>query len=242
MNACKRGSSSNESGLEGGAKSETRKIFFSRHGERQDFIDSEWRAHAEMPDDAPLTSTGEQQARALGARLAGQNVRAVFASPFHRTVRTASLAASRLGGDVRVLVEPGVCERLSVSRYWHTETGPAWLDVRTLAQDAGLVDGVSRVDTEYEQLFHHDFNKKQYPESTSEFADRCQKTVDFLVMQAERLGNILVIGHVTSVKGLINTLVAKKVWWKPIPCMFFPFLFLFSFSFSQLDMPHYLSC
>lgn len=218
MNASEHKSSSEDACQDNHPNENTRKIFFSRHGERLDFIESEWRANAEMPDDAPLTEAGEQQACALGERLKNSGVTTVFASPFHRTVRTASMAASRIGDSVKVCIEPGVCERLSVSRYWKSQTGPKWLDVQTLAEGAGLVDGISRVDVHYQQCFNHNFNQNAYPESTSEFSDRCEKVVDFLVMQSKHIGNSLVIGHVTSVKGLVKSLVPGKVWWKPIPC------------------------
>ncbi len=78
--------------------------------------------------DAPLTAEGHAQARRLGARLAGAQIRAVYASPLARTVETAR-AIAEPHGLVPVL-EPALRE---VSHgHWetltHAEAARAYLD------------------------------------------------------------------------------------------------------------------
>jgi len=59
--------------------------------------------------DAGLTEEGVRQAEAVGERLSGTDVRAILASPYSRTLHTASIIAERLG--LAVSVEPLVHER-----------------------------------------------------------------------------------------------------------------------------------
>lgn len=70
------------------------RVFIARHGERQDFVDASWREESAFPDDPPLTAWGESQARLMGAYIhsIGGRILRVYASPFSRCVRTASLA------------------------------------------------------------------------------------------------------------------------------------------------------
>jgi len=62
--------------------------------------------------DIPLTDTGEQQARAAGVRLAQDHpgIDVIFASPLHRTRRTAALVAESLAAPT-ILIHPGLVER-----------------------------------------------------------------------------------------------------------------------------------
>lgn len=70
------------------------RVFIARHGERQDFVDASWREESAFPDDPPLTTWGESQARRMGEYIhsIGGRITGVYASPFSRCVRTASLA------------------------------------------------------------------------------------------------------------------------------------------------------
>lgn len=198
------------------AEQGSRSVYFSRHGERLDFIDDDWRDESDMPDDAPLTERGERQARFLGKRLKDAQITAIFASPFQRCVRTASLAAAEIGGDVKVHIEPALCERLSVSRYWRSETGPLWQDLSYLTQVAAVVDGISRANPDYISVRPHSFNTCGYPESTSAFNKRCEYAMSQIL---ERFpGNILLVGHVSSVKGLLQALCSCHTLFKQISC------------------------
>lgn len=59
--------------------------------------------------DPALTATGRDQARQLIARLAGLEIEALVASPYRRTLETASTVASAL--HLKVRIEPLVRER-----------------------------------------------------------------------------------------------------------------------------------
>lgn len=59
--------------------------------------------------DAGLTEEGIRQAEQAGETLRGEDVRAVLASPYSRTLHTATLVAERLG--LAITVEPLVHER-----------------------------------------------------------------------------------------------------------------------------------
>lgn len=63
--------------------------------------------------DPALTQTGHAQAMAAAERLAGEGCRRLLASPYRRTLETASRIADRLGLDIEV--EPLVRERCAFS-------------------------------------------------------------------------------------------------------------------------------
>lgn len=63
-------------------------VYLARHGETAWSISGQ---HTGLTD-LPLTAQGEQNARALGERLAGLNFGKVFTSPLQRAMRTCELA------------------------------------------------------------------------------------------------------------------------------------------------------
>lgn len=203
-----------------------RSIFIARHGERLDFVDGKWRDTALLPDDPPLTERGEVQAMQLGQRLRGCGITSVYASPFQRCTRTAALAAGQFSSSACVNVEPGVCERLSTVRYWQTEHGPLWQGVDALCDVAGLVDGHPRINTQYQPVFGYDFNRSAYPETTPHMKERCSFAVQHIVNRDTTGGNVLIVGHVSSVKAMVCALVPGT---SPIiiPCKWLPFLLFF---------------
>src|SRR5580693_4636324 len=71
-------------------------IYLARHGETAWSLTGQ---HTGLTD-IPLTERGEQNARALGKRLAGLNFRAVFMSPLQRAVRTCELAGFEAAAEV----------------------------------------------------------------------------------------------------------------------------------------------
>lgn len=214
-----------------------RKVFIARHGERLDFVDATWRSAAPLPDDPPLTPRGELQAAQLGLRLQGQGITAVYSSPFQRCTRTASIVAAQCEPDTQssstsatpsevprllVKVEPALCERLSVVRYHMTESGPLWRNTDELAEEAGVVDGASRIDGEYRPVFPYSFNHEAYPESVEELNVRCKRVVTEILKRDESGGNILLVGHVSSVKGFISTLSPETgTFALRVPCKLF---------------------
>ena len=67
----------------------TTRIFLTRHGQTVTNKEGRFCGHSETQ----LTTLGEQQARALGARLAGEKLDACYTSDFSRAMHTAALVA-----------------------------------------------------------------------------------------------------------------------------------------------------
>lgn len=85
-------------------------IWIVRHGNREDFQNPGWSRSAERPHDPSLSPDGEEQARELGISLRSQPIDRIFASPYLRTIQTASHIADAL--DMNVYLEPGIGECL----------------------------------------------------------------------------------------------------------------------------------
>src|SRR5215831_10645180 len=68
-------------------------ILLARHGETDWNTERRWQGH----DDQPLNEAGRQQARELGASLAGRPIAAVYASDLSRAHETATIVAGELG-------------------------------------------------------------------------------------------------------------------------------------------------
>jgi len=93
------------------------KIWVMRHAEKLDDVDDAWAASAPRPYDAPITPTGVEQARAVGAELAasGARIDVVACSPFLRCLQTAehvleAYQAGRPEPRVQVAVDLGLSE------------------------------------------------------------------------------------------------------------------------------------
>lgn len=72
-------------------------LFLVRHGESKAVVPGEERPHHEGHDDPPLAPDGRVQAEAVGARLADQQIDAIYVSSLRRTHETAAPLAARLG-------------------------------------------------------------------------------------------------------------------------------------------------
>jgi broad specificity phosphatase PhoE len=92
-------------------------LFLIRHGARLDFENPGWRETAERPHDSPLSPTGQDQVRRTAETLAGSGIRWIYASPFLRTLQTATALADRL--DLPIRIEQGFSEWLN----------PVWMPV-----------------------------------------------------------------------------------------------------------------
>mmetsp|Transcript_14618 Transcript_14618/g.39122 ORF Transcript_14618/g.39122 Transcript_14618/m.39122 type:complete len:268 (-) Transcript_14618:695-1498(-) len=102
------------------------RIILVRHGERQDFIDPEWKKTAKLVHDPPLSERGLQQAEETGSylraycdeskdeRSAALPVRTILASPFFRTLQTATNVAKAFP-ELDVTLQPAAAEWLQAS-------------------------------------------------------------------------------------------------------------------------------
>eukprot|EP00177_Eucheuma_denticulatum_P003231 GFKZ01005840.1.p1 GENE.GFKZ01005840.1~~GFKZ01005840.1.p1 ORF type:complete len:230 (+),score=19.45 GFKZ01005840.1:964-1653(+) len=178
----------------------SRKIYIARHGERLDFVDPSWFRKSSTPHDPPLTARGKQQATELGHKLASLDIKHVFASPFSRCVNTASNAATEISPDLKVNIEPGLCEWLNAVWYRHSEKGPIWRTVDSLAAE------FSNVDASYTPVYPMSHNFDGFPESLEKLNRRCDKTYRAVLEMVEGDGNVLLVGHGTSVDSLIKIL------------------------------------
>lgn len=77
-------------------------IWIARHGNRADFVDRSWPQTAARPHDPPLSADGHIQAQQLGKRMKGEPIRHLFASPFLRTLETASHVAEHLKLPIKI--------------------------------------------------------------------------------------------------------------------------------------------
>ncbi len=117
------------------------RLYFIRHGQREDFDDPTWQQRAARPYDTPLSATGFRQAADVGRFLQGQGVQALYASPFLRALQTADAIATAL--NLRIRVEPGFSEWLN----------PAWLSAPPELPDSAAARLLfPRVDPDYRPL------------------------------------------------------------------------------------------
>lgn len=110
-------------------------FFFVRHGQREDFVNPGWKAHAERPHDPPLSAGGFRQAQDVARALRGRGITALYSSPFLRALQTATPIAEAL--DLPIRVEPAFCEWLNPE--WFA-TAPDLPDARTARMQFPRVD------------------------------------------------------------------------------------------------------
>ena len=164
-------------------------VWLTRHGNRQDFVDPDWKKSAERPHDPALSPDGIEQAKKLGRRLEGEGIAHLFASPFLRCVQTAHYVAEAL--DLPIYLEPGVAEWMN--REWFS-TFPQTLQPEALAKQ------FARIDTSYSPRAF-----PNYPETEEEAMGRAGRTARSL---ADAYGRpILIVGHGVSVAGAASGLV-----------------------------------
>ncbi|HEY9822671.1 MAG TPA: histidine phosphatase family protein [Candidatus Sericytochromatia bacterium] len=164
-------------------------VWIARHGNRLDFVNPEWFNTAERPYDPPLSEDGMVQAKQLGQRLVGEEIKHIFASPFLRTVQTASFVADAL--DLSIKLESGLSEWLN----------PAWMktDPERLSIEE-LKERFPRIDASYTSRVI-----ARYPESNEMVLQRTSETAKCLTSEFSE--DILLVGHGASVVGVTQGLV-----------------------------------
>lgn len=165
----------------------TQTIWVARHGTREDFLDPTWRLRAKRPFDPALSRSGHQQAQELAHRLQDQPVDLIFASPFYRTLQTASYSANTLGLSLRP--EWGIAEHLL-----------------ELNDDPDIITSAEAV-VEFPHLDqqHVSVLRPTYPESTEVACGRAATAVRVLADQYSGQ-NLLFVSHATIVVGIVRQL------------------------------------
>jgi broad specificity phosphatase PhoE len=164
-------------------------VWIARHANRLDFVNPQWFNTAERPYDPPLSEDGTIQAKELGRRLVGKGIRHIFASPFLRTVQTASYVADAL--DLPIKLESGLSEWLN----------PEWMKVEPERLSLEILqEGFPRIDPCYTSCI-----VPRYPETNEQVLARTRETARQLTSIFSE--DILLVGHGASVVGTTQGLV-----------------------------------
>lgn len=164
-------------------------VWLVRHGNREDFVDPNWKDTAERPFDPSLSPDGFEQAKRTGERLVGEGITHIFSSPYLRTVQTASEIAEVL--DLRLYLEPGLGEWLNAD----------WFPgVPELLAPDHLKSLYPRIDLDYSPQI-----VPRYPESVDEALARAGEAARRIA--GAYAGTILMVGHGASVTGAAQGLI-----------------------------------
>lgn len=161
------------------------RLFLTRHGQTVTNTEGRFCGHSETE----LTAKGEEQARALGRRLAKEKFEAVYTSDFSRAIRTASFIAGERGLTPRA--DPDLRE-LHYGE-WELEKG----------------GDVARKWRTQHRLMRHEDPTWRPPggESVAEVRARTREAFDRIV-GAHEGKKVLVVSHGTALNCLISTLLA----------------------------------
>jgi broad specificity phosphatase PhoE len=159
-------------------------VWIARHANRLDFVNPDWFLTAERRYDPPLSDDGMVQAQQLAKRLKRENISHIFASPFLRTVQTASAVAELL--NLPIKLETGLSEWLNP--VWMTEE-PERLSTPALAEL------FPRIDTSYTSRI-----AAKYPETHEKVRERSGQTARCLATEFFP-EDILLVAHGASVLG-----------------------------------------
>ncbi len=175
-------------------------VWIARHGNRLDFVNPDWFNTAERRYDPPLSEDGLIQAKQLGERLQNEKIGHIFASPFLRTIQTASEVAKLL--DIPIKLEAGIGE-------WHN---PHWMSETPEIHPRELLEK----DYPYIDWNYTSYQVPNYPEMEVTMMKRMADVIEQLVSQYSE--DILLVGHGASVMGLIEGLTQETPIFQPSLC------------------------
>lgn len=180
----------------------SQKIWIVRHGNREDFHNPSWARTAQRPHDPALSADGKVQAQEVGHSLRGEAIDRIFASPFLRTIQTASHIADAL--DQPVFLEPGIGEILPT-----VQQMPALLSPQERTrQFPRLGNG------------HQPVGALAFPESADAGLQRAARAAQALA-DAYPQDNLLIVTHAAPVVGIVRGLagVVERIT-VPLCCLF----------------------
>jgi broad specificity phosphatase PhoE len=173
-------------------------IWIARHANRLDFVNPDWFLTAERRYDPPLSDDGIVQAQQLANRLKTEKIDHIFASPFLRTVQTASAIAEVL--NLPIKLETGLSEWLNPK--WMTEE-PQRHSIKELKELYPYID-----------VSYTPQIAVNYPETRQKMRQRSAQTARCLASEYSP-ANILLVAHGASVlgaaMGFVGDLAIKKV-------------------------------
>lgn len=196
-------------------------IWIARHGNRQDFVDRNWRLSASMPFDPGLSADGAVQAQKLAGRLASEKIRHIFASPSLRTLETANYTAEGL--DLPIKIEAGLSEWFNLIHIWYVRLDCLWSHFRATSVDSQLensrksLDSILKLNPETQAInlllerfprIDTSYTSSVVPkrlETWFELRSRVQKTIRHLA--EEYLEDILIVSHSTPIRPMVRGLV-----------------------------------
>jgi len=178
-------------------------VFIVRHGERIDHIDERWIKMAKRPFDPGLSDKGMQQAREVGEKLKkdGEVIDVIYASPFQRTLETASEIAKVLG--LKIKIENGIAESVRVEsvQRWEEKEGRKWPQLRLLSEED------IKANFPLVEFDHESVAQTKFPECEEDLYQRIVLIVNNLPKKHEGQ-SILLVSHQSPVEYLAFELCA----------------------------------
>lgn len=166
-------------------------IWIVRHGTREDFFDPAWASKAPRPHDPGLTDHGLRQAQEVGLRMIGQPVDGIYASPFLRTIQTASQIAEALKLPVRL--EAGLGESLP-----HLSGPPQIVDPHRERERFPRLD-----------LSYRSIHTPTFPEPDAQAMQRTGETIQRIADQQPD-ANLLFVSHASPIAGAVRYLLKSR--------------------------------
>lgn len=180
-------------------------IYLTRHGFREDWVNTEWKKSAALPFDPPLAQQGLKQAGELGIALAHVKVKKIFCSPYYRCIQTANAVANAcalLDEQVPICLENGVGEKFNeVEAKKHVDGVP---DRRSVED---LLSLVPHVDASYSSM------ATQHPwhETKEQVLERGRKISALLSdIALKEKGTFLIVTHASVLISLVRGFVGDE--------------------------------
>ncbi|KAL0479203.1 hypothetical protein AKO1_008030 [Acrasis kona] len=181
-------------------------IYFTRHGERQDWVDPNWVKTAARKYDTPLSEGGMKQAKELGQYFCTlekeSQISVIYCSPFFRTVQTATNIANEINAKngssaCKIKVEAGLSEFYQDTiKPWNNETLPISVkDLLTNDNKKTLNEEI--IDQNYQSLYQPSYFLGLGVETRSQLRMRLKHTIKHILENSNH-ENVLVVTHAAS--------------------------------------------
>ncbi|KAL3102141.1 hypothetical protein niasHS_003550 [Heterodera schachtii] len=171
-------------------------LWIVRHAEREDNINENWQKNANpqklKSDNSPLSSRGIKQATELAERFSNVQIDHIFASPFERTVQTATFLISQR--KIPIKVELGLAEALYLC-----ESPPGFEESAELRRRFPLVD------SEYRSIFEKPLPREGFGDDSC--IPRIRQTLEEILRRYNEATSIVFVSHGSPIGALHEVLV-----------------------------------